>query len=307
MACGILTLGLSAIALQHLTPSVFEASQHQKSNPTAQASQNPLQQNLLQAVQQESLRQESLRQESWQQVEKRPVYPYSVVDGGVRDTSELKRAVLHDPVVARHYAGFDFNHARMVRLLLGRSAYVAYRIGNRVYWTKHRVKLQKGEMLITDGKMVARTRCANRVEEVPQQETSKAEPAVEKFEEPIHPATGTAVANPPVVFESALLNRNGVPGLGPAPPLTLYDPMNGGELTPIAPPPLPSVCGFGTKKPSTGGTPPVNTGSGKKKRADPCGAGGGGGGEVPEPGTWLLVASGLALMYWKARQKFART
>ncbi len=304
MACGILTLGLSAIALKYLTPSVFEASQHQKSNPTAQPSQNLHQQNLLQVVQQESLQREPLLH-----VDKRPVYPYSVVNGGVRDTSELKWAVQHDPVVAAHYAGFNFERARMVQLLMGRSAYVAYRIGNRVYWTRHRVKLQKGEVLITDGKMVARTRCANRIEEAPQQETSKAEPAVEKFEEPIHPATGTAVANPPVVFESALLNRNGVPGLGPAPPLTLYDPMNGGELTPIAPPPLPSVCGFGTKKPTTGGTPapPGDTGSGKKKRADPCGAGGGGGGEVPEPGTWLLVASGLALMYWKARQKFART
>lgn len=301
MACVILTLGLSAISLQHLTPSLFEVSEHNNPDPIAQPRQNLLPQNFVQSMQQEPLQQESLLQ-----VEKRPVYPNSVVMGGVRDATELRWAVQHDPVVAAHYAGFDFNRARMVRLLLGRSAYVSYRIGNRVYWTRHRVRLQKGEVLITDGKIVARTRCANRVEEAPQQQTSKAEPAVEKFDEPIHPATGTAEANPPVVFESSLLNRNGVPGLGPAPPLTLYDPMNGGELTPIAPPPLPSVCGFGTKKPTTGGTPapPVDTGNGKKKKSDPCAAGSGG--EIPEPSTWLLVASGLALIYWKARQKFAR-
>ena len=44
--------------------------------------------------------------------------------------------------------------------------------------------------------------------------------------------------------------------------------------------------------------------------ADPTpsrGPGGGGGGEVPEPGTWLLVASGVAVMFWIGRNRFART
>jgi len=49
----------------------------------------------------------------------------------------------------------------------------------------------------------------------------------------------------------------------------------------------------------------VGTGNGKKKNVNPCSSGTGG--EVPEPGTWLLVASGMAAMYWKARQRFART
>ena len=67
--------------------------------------------------------------------------------------------------MALHYAGFDYAHARLVQLLTERSVYLSYRIGNRVYWTRHRVKLHKGETLLTDGKMTARTRCANRVEE----------------------------------------------------------------------------------------------------------------------------------------------
>ncbi len=238
-------------------------------------------------------------------MENRTVYPYSVVPGGVRDARELKWVAEHDPVVRAHYAGFDYDHARVVRLVLSRTAYVSYRIGNKVYWTRHRVTLKKGETVITDGKITARSRCANRVEEVPQQATSSSEPPPAKFDEPVHPATGTAVANPPAPFESALLNRPGLPGLGPAPPLSLYDPFGSGTWVPITPPPLPGVCGVGKKPTSpSGGT---GTGAAKKGKGNPCGNGGGGGGVVPEPGTWLLVGSGLAAIYWKTRQRFAQT
>ena len=237
-------------------------------------------------------------------MENRPVYPYSVVAGGVKDARELKWAAEHDPVVRAHYAGFDYDHARVVRLVLARTVYVSYRIGNKVYWTRHRVTLKKGETVITDGKMIARTRCANRVEEVPQQATTSSEPPAAKFEEPVQPATGTAVNNPPPPFESSLLTRSAPPGLGPAPPLTMVDPFGGAPWAPISPPPLPGVCGVG-KKP----TKPVRAegAAQAKKKGDPCGngGGGGGGGEVPEPGTWLLFVSGLAAIYWKTRQRFA--
>ena len=235
------------------------------------------------------------QQEAARSLEDRPVYPYSVVPGGVKDARELKRAAEHDPVVASHYAGFDYVNARIVRLVLARSAYVSYRVGNRVYWTRHRIRLMKGEKLITDGKMTLRTRCGNRVEEVAQQATSLTEPTAAKLDEPI-PPTGTALASPPVPFQSALLERPGVPGLGPAPPLSLYDPFTNGVWVPFSPPPLPGVCGVGKNK---------NTGAGgKKKKGDPCGPVGGG--EVPEPGTWLLVASGLGLMCWMSRRRLAR-
>ena len=287
--CAGLAIGFASVAPQHLSPSLFRASR--SVGPDREAGEAS--RNILLLTEQESLR----------QIENRPVYPYSVVAGGVRDASELKWAAEHDPVVRSHYAGFDYDHARVVRLVLARTVYLSYRIGNKVYWTRHRVTLKKGETVITDGKMIARTRCANRVEEVPQQAMSSSEPPAAKFEEPVEPATGTAVASPPVPFESALLNRPAAPGLGPAPPLSLVDPFGNGTWVPIAPPPLPGVCGVGKNKNGSGGT---EGGTGKKKKGNPCG-GGGGGGEVPEPGTWLLVASGLAAMYWKTRQRFSET
>ena len=285
--CVGLAIGSAIVALQR--SSLFHASR--SVGPDRQAAEAS--RNILLLTQQEALR----------QMENRPVYPYSVVPGGVRDASELKWAAEHDPVVRSHYAGFDYDHARVVRLALARTAYVSYRIGNKVYWTRHRVTLKKGETVITDGKITARSRCANRVEEVPQQATSSSEPPAAKFEEPVQPAAGTAVASPPLPFESALMNRPGVPGLGPAPPLSLYDPFGNGSWVPIYPPPLPGVCGIGKKK-NEGAVAESATGN-KKKKGNPCGSGGGG--EVPEPGTWLLLASGLAAIYWKARQRFART
>ena len=283
--CTGLAVGLSSIALQYLSPSIFRSSN--SADPGRRAAEAS--RDLLLRVQQESLR----------QMEGRTVYPYSVVPGGVRDAQELKWVAEHDPVVKAHYAGFDFDHARVEHLALARIAYVSYRIGNKVYWTRHRVKLKKGETVITDGKITARSRCANRVEEVPQKAISAQEPAAGTFDEPGPPAAGTAVAGPPAPFESALMNRPGVPGLGPAPPLGSFDSFGNGTWTPIAPPPLPGVCGVGKPKP---GAESIGV-LGKTKKKTLCETGGG---EVPEPGTWLLVASGLALLYCKARHRFAR-
>ena len=294
-ACAAFTFVLSSVALQFLSPSLFHAARNaEPDRRTAEASRN-----LLLASQQEVLR----------QMDGRPVYRYSVVAGGVRDVRELKWAAEHDPVVGAHYAGFDYDHARVVKLVLARTAYISYRIGNRVYWTRHRVSLKKGETVITDGKMTARTRCANRVEEVPQQATSESEPPAVLFDEPVHPDMGTAMAAPPVPFQSALMNRNPVPGMGPAVPLSSYDPIANNGFTPILLPTLPGLFGVGTKKKpkdSTGVATSSVSGDKKKKKGDPCGGGGGGGGEVPEPGTWLLMASGAAGVYWKARHKFSR-
>ncbi len=280
-----LTFALASVALQYLSPSLLNRASKPAVPDQTAAEANA---NLLAITQQEASR----------TVEDRPVYPYSVVPGGVKDARELKWIAEHDPVVASHYAGFDYDRARVVRLVLARTAYVSYRIGNRVYWTRRRVTLKKGETVITDGKITARTRCGNRVEEMPQQATSSSEPPAAKFEEPVQPATGTAVENPPVPFQSALANRMGVPGLGPAPLLSLYDPFGRGVWIPIEPPPLPGVCAPNKKNGTT-----VTTG--KKKKGDPCG-GPGGKGEVPEPGTWLLVASGLSGMYGMARHRLAK-
>jgi hypothetical protein len=236
--------------------------------------------------------------------EARPIYPYSVVPGGVADARELKWVAEHDPIVAAHYAGFDYEHARVVRLVLARTAYVSYRIGNHVYWTRRRITLHKGEKVITDGKITARARCANRVEELPQQANSELEPAAAKFEAPFRLAAVAAIAGPPVPFMSALLNPPGVPDLEPALPLwTLFGPFSNGRWVSLAAHPLlqSALCAPGKK----GHEADAASSKGKKKKGA-CGSSSSGAAIVPEPETWLLVVSGLAGVYRKVRRKMAR-
>jgi hypothetical protein len=277
----------SAFALKYLSPSFFQAKQ---SLPPTFA-QTELSRDRLLTLNQ-------MVAEVAPPVD-RPVYPYSVVAGGVEDAKELKWVAEHDPIVAAHYAGFDYDHARVVRLALAQTAYVSYRIGNRIYWMHHRVTLHKGEKVITDGRITARARCANRIENGPQHAVAPAvEPPAVAFDQPIHMPSGTAMQAPSVPFQSALLSRPALIGGGG--PLSLYDPIGSGGLMTIYPPPLPSgLCGPNKKKgTSESGCCPGEAGTGKKK-----GSGCGATGVVPEPGTWILFASGLAAIYWQARGK----
>jgi hypothetical protein len=188
----------------------------------------------------------------------RPVYPYSVIPGGVENAQELKNAVLHDPVVAGHYADFNLAKARIVRLDNNRAVYVSYRLGDRVYWTKKALKLFKGERLISDGVHQARARCGNRLSYTPAQPVSPLEPTPTAMAAPL-PPTLFAVNQPPVLPSTPL-----PPPPGSSPPGT---PPGGG----IIPPPIVPIGGGGSHPK----TPPVVT---------------------PEPGTSALLAIGLVTL-----------
>ena len=290
---GVFAIGLSAVALNYLSPSLFRAGQ----SPSSALRQAEL----------SNSRIPELNPVVAAPSSDRPVYPYSVVPGGVQDVKELKWVAEHDPVVAAHYAGFDYERAQVVRLTLARTVYMSYRIGNHIYWTRRRLTLHKGEKLITDGRMTARTRCGNRVEETPQQAAAPVEPPANKFDEPMQPNDGTAQSSPPVPFESALLNRPAAPGFGPVGPLSQYNPFVGGVWIPLAPPPLPTgLCGPNKTKGKGENASALTSGTGTKGKGNPCGGVSTGTGVVPEPGTWLLFASGLAAIYWQARRQLKR-
>jgi len=107
----------------------------------------------------------------------RRVYPYSVIPGGVYSKAELQAALDSDAIVTRHYASFRWASARPVELTAGRRAYVSYRMGDSIYWTRRPVRLAKGEMLLSDGESAVRARCGNRISQTPRQPTNPAEPS----------------------------------------------------------------------------------------------------------------------------------
>jgi len=277
----------SAYALQHISPSLFSGGQ----SPLVSVNSPVL-----------SFNQASMLDQILSNARpSRPVYPYSIVPGGVEDAKELKWVAEHDPIVGAHYAGFNYARAQVVQLTLARTVYLSYRIGTHVYWTRRRITLHKGEKLITDGKMTARSRCGNRVEETPQQQAlSPAEPPAERFDEPIRAGEGIAKqAGAP--FDSAFLNRPQMPGLEPVAPLNLYDPFVGGSFIPLSPPPLPAGLCSPLKSKGTGPSAVAVTGKNKTpiscKAVTPE--------IVPEPGTWVLFASGLAAIGWLSRTRFS--
>src|SRR5258706_14496194 len=171
MVLAVLTVGVSTFALMYFGPSLFHARQSAPSS--------------LDRYELGSNRAAAVNQILSHAQPSRPVYPYSVVPGGVEDVKELKWVAEHDPIVGAHYAGFDYARAQVVRLTLARTVYVSDRMGNRIYWTRRRVRLHKGEKLITDGRMTARRRSANRVEETPQHhDSSSVCPATRQLAQP---------------------------------------------------------------------------------------------------------------------------
>jgi len=217
------------------------------------------------------------------------IYPYSVVDGGVHSVQELSNAIWRDPVVAKHYSNFKLDRAKVIEASAGGDFHVSYRIGEEIFWTKKRLKVAKGERLITDGTNFARTRCANLLSEVPPVKTSSDEPPPEIFDTP-------AVPSPePVPFPLPV-----VPGGGPSDP---GDPSSQSLDTPAWPssnptPPITPVASGGdppaTTVPPSDPTPflsPFIPGGESQNPTDPAPA------PVPEPSTLLLLASGLASLW----------
>jgi len=94
-------------------------------------------------------------------------YPYSVIPGGVFPIEDLRARIDNDPVAAAHYAGFDMTHARVVKLERDGAFYVSYRMASGIFWTTERIRLRRGELLLTDGASFALARSGNRLSEVP--------------------------------------------------------------------------------------------------------------------------------------------
>ncbi len=95
----------------------------------------------------------------------RPTYPYSIIPGGVYSRSELVAQLGRDSVARAHYADFNVSNARLTASNQDRLAYVSYRQHGQVFWTRNKLRIPKGELLLTDGQNLARTRCGNRLAE----------------------------------------------------------------------------------------------------------------------------------------------
>lgn len=157
----------------------------------------------------------------------RPVYPYSVIPGGVYSPQELERDLSKDRLLREHYADFNFATARVVTTAEARYAYVSYRLGGRLLWTTRKLRIPKGETLLTDGLNYCRTRCGNRLSDVPHRETSAMEPASNLLSLPNFPSSNF----PPSLLADNLIRLDSPMVEDAAPPSVFTQP----RLSPILP------------------------------------------------------------------------
>jgi hypothetical protein len=219
---------------------------------------------------------------------RRLVYPYSVIPGGVSSGDELREIAAHDATVAAHYAGFDYGRARVIEVDRPRLVYLSYRRGSQVYWTLKQASLHPGEKLLTDGKITARTRCGNQVSVLPQANTSPEEPLIAELDRPDAVASGTEF---PSSFDSNLLQVD--PGMPIGPGTTAGGPL-------VGPGPPGVSMPFPIGPPALGGgscVPSKKNNYCKSVPPEPPPA------PVPEPGTMVLVVSGAAAVFARFRQK----
>jgi hypothetical protein len=154
----------------------------------------------------------------------RPVYRYSVIPGGAYSATELAEAIRRDPVVAREYGGLANRPLRAVTVTAPRMAYVSYRLDDRVYWTKHKVRIQADEQTLTDGVTEIRARCGNCISLQPLQPTSEEEPDLAELDrlEPDDDEPTAAPALPPVATSTLE-----APVVTPFVPFTIGAPLLG--------------------------------------------------------------------------------
>src|SRR6202451_4853274 len=125
LTLAVFVAGFSAAALFYLSPSLYRSSKAESPIPSdAEASRTQLLQTNADSLEPDSAG--------------RRVYPYAVVRGGVEDARELKWVAEHDPVVAVHYAGFDYQRARVVRLALAQTVYFFYPLCHKVFLMRPR-------------------------------------------------------------------------------------------------------------------------------------------------------------------------
>ena len=230
---------------------------------------------------------------------RRTVYPFSIVPGGVTSGEELREVADHDPVVSEHYSGFHYDHARIVEVSQPKLVYLSYRRGDKIFWMHKQASLHKGEKLLTDGHITARTRCGNQVSVLPQANTAPNEPTIAELDRPDAMASGMFQAGP-ADLDSRLFNLD--PGLPLGPGSSAP-----GNLFAGGPPPggfIPMPIGGVPIVPTGHKCPPGDTSEEchhppPPPPPPPPPA-------VPEPGTVVLVASGAAAVLarsWRKRQQ----
>jgi hypothetical protein len=213
------------------------------------------------------------------------VYPYSLIPGGVQNEAEFRTYRSIDKLLESHYQGIG-DHLTASPIGEDRWLYASYRVDEKIYWTKKKIQIHQGEMVLSDGSNLVRGRCGNRLSNVPQK-------PVRRFEPP-SVTTGIVVPVKPLIVELPNIPPTApegprLPGLptvlAPAPPQM---------STVVSPPPSPGLVRVPPSWPPTPPLIPTTPWPPPPTNRTPITL-------VPEAQTSLLMFSGLLVLlvvYW---------
>jgi hypothetical protein len=176
----------------------------------------------------------------------------------VRSVEDLRRIVESDPILAKHYADFDWSRAKLEKLQKPASVHLAYRKDEVIRYTTRRINLPSGEHYVTDGNRNIRVFCCNDFVDAPPRAQSDSVPQSMPTTPP--PFTDRLDTDPPK---------------GLARPMTSMQPRSEG------PPPHPPLYHASPAGGSPGGPARYSTQDPPQHVA------------VPEPGTILLFGGGI--------------
>ncbi len=122
-----------------------------------------------------------------------PVDASSEIDGkyyglckknNIHSVEDFRTTVRNDPVLAAHFAGFNWDNARLGKQDKPVWTYVSYRKGEVVRRTTRAVRLPKGDGYVTDGTHMVRTYCCNDYVAAPAPRGTGPEDPVERVDAP---------------------------------------------------------------------------------------------------------------------------
>ena len=94
----------------------------------------------------------------------RKIYPFSIIPGGVYDPKELEKSIQLNPSLAEHYRDIQMENLTAVRTQAPMQAYLSFRRNGQICWTSKELTIPRGELILTDGQHMIRSRCGNRIQ-----------------------------------------------------------------------------------------------------------------------------------------------
>jgi len=129
----------------------------------------------------------------------------------IHSIEDFRKTVETDPVLSKHFSGFEWKNAKMGRLEQPLLTYVSYRKGDVIRQTRKPVRLPKGDQYITDGNRYVRTYCGNDYVIAPPPVSSIDPPANEVVAGPARQLSAGAPYPNEIVSIAALQGMAGAP------------------------------------------------------------------------------------------------